>query len=125
VRLLVKNLGKGMPESVVREELEALNIHVQGVTQLRSGRRDQDPTKDSHFTPHFIVSVARGPDVSKVRSTTELCGLPVSVEPYVSPKVLLQCNRWQRFGNTHRNWGYAHRCAACRLPFLRWVLNPA
>ena len=32
VRLLVKNLGRGMPESVVREELESLNIRVQGVT---------------------------------------------------------------------------------------------
>ena len=44
VRLLVKKLGRGMPESVVREELEALDIQVQGVKQLRSGRRDQDPT---------------------------------------------------------------------------------
>ena len=32
VRLLVNNLGRGMPESVVREELESLNIRVQGVT---------------------------------------------------------------------------------------------
>ena len=31
-RLLVKNLGRGMPESVVREELETLVIHVHGVT---------------------------------------------------------------------------------------------
>jgi len=30
-RLLVKILGRGMPESVVREELETLGIHVQGV----------------------------------------------------------------------------------------------
>jgi hypothetical protein len=66
VRLLVKNLGRGMPESVVREELGSLNIRVQGVTQLRSGRRDQDPTNDRPPTPHFIVSVARGPEVSKV-----------------------------------------------------------
>jgi hypothetical protein len=29
VRLLVKNLGRGMPESIVREELESLNIRVQ------------------------------------------------------------------------------------------------
>jgi hypothetical protein len=36
VRLLVKNLGRGMPESVVREELEALDMNVQGVMQLRS-----------------------------------------------------------------------------------------
>ena len=50
-RLLVKNLGRGMPESVVREELETLGIHVLGVTQLRSGRRDQDPTKDRPPTP--------------------------------------------------------------------------
>ena len=51
VPLLVKNLGRGMPESVVREELEALNIRVQGVTQLRCGHRDQGPAKDRPPTP--------------------------------------------------------------------------
>ena len=51
VRLLVKNLGRGMPESVVREELGALDIHVQAVMQLRSGRRDQDPANDRSLTP--------------------------------------------------------------------------
>jgi hypothetical protein len=51
VRLLVKNLGRGMPESVAREELESLNIRVQGVMQLRSGLRDQDPAKDHPPTP--------------------------------------------------------------------------
>jgi hypothetical protein len=34
VRLLVKTLGRGMAESVVREELETLNIRVQGVMHL-------------------------------------------------------------------------------------------
>ena len=109
-RLLVKNLGRGMPESVVREELETLGIHVQGVTQLRSGRRDQKPTKDSPPNPHFIVSVARGPEVSRVRLITELCGLRVSVESYLAPKVPMQC---KRFGHTQRNCGYAPRCVAC------------
>jgi hypothetical protein len=66
LRLLVKNLGRGMPESVVRGELEALHIHVQGVLELTSGRNDQGPTKDRNFTTHFIVSVARGPEVSKL-----------------------------------------------------------
>ena len=56
MRLLVKNLGRGMPESVVREELESLGILVQGVTQLRSGRRDQDPTKDR---PPTLTSLYR------------------------------------------------------------------
>jgi hypothetical protein len=51
VRLLVKNLGKSMPESVVREELESLDLRVQGVMQLRSERRDQDPTKDRPPSP--------------------------------------------------------------------------
>jgi hypothetical protein len=55
--LLVKNLGRGMPESIVQEELKSLNIRVQRVTQLRSGCHDQDPTKDHPPTPHFIVSV--------------------------------------------------------------------
>jgi hypothetical protein len=46
VRLLVKNLGRGSPESVVREDLESLNIRVQGVMQLRSVRPEQDAAKD-------------------------------------------------------------------------------
>ena len=112
MRLLVKNLGRGIPESVVREELEALDTHLQTVMQLRSGRRDQDPTKDHPLTPHFIVSVARGPEVS-VRSITELCGLRLSVESYVAPKGPLQCKCCQRFGHTQRNCGYAPLCVAC------------
>ena len=82
-----------MPESVVSEELESLKIRVQGVTQLRSGRRDQDPYNDRPPTPHFIVSVARGPVVSKVRFLTELCDLRVSVETYVAPKGQLEIKR--------------------------------
>jgi hypothetical protein len=93
VRLLVKNLGRGRPESVVREELESLDICVQAVTQLRTGRRDKDPARDCLPTPHFIVSVARGPKVSQMRAITELCGLRVSVESYVAPKGPLQCRR--------------------------------
>ena len=64
-QLLVKKLERGMPESIVGEELESLNIRVLGVTQLRSGRRDQDHAKDCPPTLHFIVSVARGPEVQK------------------------------------------------------------
>jgi hypothetical protein len=81
--------------------------------QLRSGRRDQDPAKDRPLTPHFIVSVARGPEVSKVRSITELYGLRVLVDSYMAPKGPLQCKRCQRFGHTQRNCVYAHRYVAC------------
>ena len=66
-----------MPESAVREELESLNIRVQGITQLRSGRRDQDPGKVCPSIPHCIMSVARGSELSKVRSLTVPCGLRV------------------------------------------------
>jgi ethanolamine ammonia-lyase small subunit len=45
VRLLVKRLGRQMPEDVVQQELETLAISVQGVLQLRSGLRDQDVFK--------------------------------------------------------------------------------
>jgi len=57
-RILLKNLGRGMLESVDREELESLDIHVQEATQLLSGRREQDRTKDRPPIPHFIFSVA-------------------------------------------------------------------
>jgi hypothetical protein len=78
-RLLIKNLGRRMPEDVVREEMGALGTCVQGVMQLRSGRRDQNPERDRPVTSHFIVTVARGPEVSKLRSITQLCGLIVAV----------------------------------------------
>jgi len=58
--LLLKKLGCGIPESVVREDLETLGIHVQGVTQLRSGRRDQDPTKDRTPTPTSLYQWREG-----------------------------------------------------------------
>jgi hypothetical protein len=102
-----------MPESVLREEVEALDIHVQGDMQLRSGRRDQNPAKDRPITSLFIVSVARGPEVSKMRSITDVCGLRVSVDSYVAPKGPLQCKRCQRLGNTQRNCGFTFRRIAC------------
>ena len=46
--------------------------YIQGVMQLRSGRRSQD---DRPLTPHFIASVPRGPEVTKLRSLIKLCGL--------------------------------------------------
>ena len=58
VRFLVKNVGRGTPESVVWEELEALGIHIQAVMQLRSGRRDQDPTKTAFSPPLHCISGA-------------------------------------------------------------------
>jgi hypothetical protein len=72
---IVKKIRQGMPEAEIKEELEALHINVQAVMQIRLKRRDQDPEKDHPLTPHFIVSVARGPDVVKFRALTELCGL--------------------------------------------------
>jgi len=47
--------------------------------------------------------VARGPEVSKVRSITELCGLRVSLESYLASKGPLQCRSCQRFGHTQGN----------------------
>jgi len=119
-RRLVKNLGRGMPESVVTEELKSLNFSIQGVTELRSGPRQGEPPP----TPHFSVSVARGPEVSIVRSLTELCSLRVSVESCVSPKGPLQCKRCQSFGHpaqlrirtpVRRLWGL-HLSGGCSTP---------
>jgi hypothetical protein len=54
MRLLVKNLGRDMPESVAQEELKSQDIRVQGFTQLRSCRRDQDTAEGRPLTPLFI-----------------------------------------------------------------------
>jgi len=45
--------------------------------------------------------------MSVVRSMTELCGLRVSVETYITPKGTLQCKGCQHFGHTQRYCGYA------------------
>jgi hypothetical protein len=97
---------KQMAEDVVREELETLDICVQGDLQLRTGRRAHETSKTRPLTPHFIVSVARGPEVAKLRSLTKLCGL-VSVETHIVPKGPLQCKRYKRFGNKQHHCGYA------------------
>jgi hypothetical protein len=81
--------------------------------ELRFGRRDQDLAKDRPPTPHLIVSVARGPEVSKVRTITYLCGLRVTVKTYVVPKGPLLCECCQRFGHMQRNCRYAPRCFTC------------
>ena len=71
--MLIINLSRHMPESIIREELEVPGIRVQSV-KLSSGRRHQDVTKHRPPSPHFVVSVARGPQVQKVRALSELCG---------------------------------------------------
>lgn len=109
VRLLIKNLGTRMPEAEILEELAAMHIDVQGVMQLRSRSRDMDRP----LTTHFIVSVARGPGVVKLRALTEICGLRIKVETYVAPKGPMKCKRFQYFGHTQRNCDYATRCVAC------------
>jgi len=111
VRLLVKNLGRGMLEIDVREQLEALDIHIQAVMQLRSGRRDQDPTKDRPLSPTSLYQWHGGPrclryDLPPLRSAS-VGGV---VRGY---KGRLQCKSCQLFGHTQRNYGYAHRCVAC------------
>jgi hypothetical protein len=118
VRLLVRNLGRRMPEGIVKEELENLGITVHAVLQLRSGRCGYETSNAHPLTSHFIVSVVKGPDVARLRSLTELCGLRVSVETYIAPKCSLQCKHCQRFGHTQRYCGYAPRCVACGVLYI-------
>jgi len=74
-----------MPESVVQEEVESLNIHVRVVTQLCSGRGDQDPAKD-HFSTPTLFYRWRGGLMCQKWINHDLCGLRVSVESYVAKR---------------------------------------
>ena len=60
VRLLLNNLGRGMLESIVREELQSLNFRVQVVTQWPCGRRDQNPAKERLTTPTSLYQRREG-----------------------------------------------------------------
>jgi hypothetical protein len=119
VRLLLKNLGKRMSEAEIKE-LEALHINAQAVMHLRSKRRGQGPEKDRPLTPHFMVSVARGRDVAKVRSVTDLCGLRVKVEMYTAPKWSLQ---GARKGSAARRMASPRACQNPNRPQPDLLLN--
>ena len=67
-----------MPESVMRDELVALGIRVQGFVKLRWWRCDHDATTDLVRTLCFILSVAVVRDVPRVPSMNEQCRLHVS-----------------------------------------------
>jgi hypothetical protein len=112
VRLLVKNLGRGRPASVVREELESLNIRVQGFMQLPSDRRYQDATKDRPPTP---TSLYQWREVLSVESaishrTLRLASVGGVVRGTKRP---ISMHVLPAFGHTQRNYGYVLRCSAC------------
>ena len=104
VRLLVKNLGRGMPQSVGREELESQIIRIHGSLNCVPAVATKTP-QGPRSHPHFIISVARGSEVSKVRLLTEICGLQMSVGSYVFPKCSMQCKCCHRFDHTQRKYG--------------------
>ena len=92
-----------MREDVIQEELDTLDISVQGVLQVCTRCRDQETSKTHPLTPHFIVSVAQEPEVANLRS------LQVLVERYIATKGPLQCKCCQRVSHTQCYWGYAPR----------------
>ena len=121
----LKNLCRGMPESVVREELDSLNIRVQGVTQLRSGHRDPDLAKDHRPTLTSFYQCREG-------LNCQTCDHSPNSAPY-------DC-RWSRTwlrkascnGNatsasaTPSVYADTHPGASLvGLPHLRWALYPA
>lgn len=66
VRFFLKNFVHRVPEPEISEAPEALHTLVQPVMQRRSRRRDQDTEKYRPLIPHSIVSVARGPEFTRV-----------------------------------------------------------
>jgi hypothetical protein len=77
------------------------------------------------MTPHFIVSVARGPEVSKVRLfITPICGLRMTVVKYLAPKAPLQCKRCHRFRHMHCNCGYAPDASRVGVPTTPMIALP-
>ena len=73
MQLLVKYLGRSMPEGRPGGDRvpghSCSGSHAAAFWAPRPGPRQGPPP------PHLIVSVAQGPEVSKVQSITELSGL--------------------------------------------------
>ena len=91
VRLLIKNLGRQMSEDLVRLELETGHVSMETCSSAPP-RREQDASKARPSTPHYIVSVAWGSEVEKLRALSELRDPRVSVETYIAPKCHLQAS---------------------------------
>jgi hypothetical protein len=68
-----------MPQEVIQEKLETLEICVQGFLQHRSGRHYQEASTYPHLILNFIMSVAPGLEVG-IYILTEICGLRELVE---------------------------------------------
>ena len=111
VRLLVKNLGRHMPENVVREELENLGICIKGVLHLRSVRRDQEAAKARPLTPLLCITSAgagRREDAFPDRTLPFAChGGDIR-----RPEGPLQCKR-SKLRPYAGVLGYAPQCVAC------------
>ena len=122
--LVVKNLGRGMHESFIRQEQEYVGIHVKGSRSCV--RADVNRTPQCSAPNPNSLSLERGPEVSRVRSITELCGIRVSVESYVAAKGPLQCKALPAL-RTHvaKLWMRASVPRVWRLPLLRMMFNPA
>ena len=58
-RLLVKNLGRDVPDSVVREELETMGIHVQGLRSCIPAVVTRTPPRTALPTPLHCICGAR------------------------------------------------------------------
>ena len=74
----MKNLGRKMPQTDMREGSALHSNSV--VLQLLSHSRATDTAKDRPLTPHFIVTVPRGPMVSNARVLNSPCGLRTTEE---------------------------------------------
>ena len=114
-----------MPESVVREELEALGIHVQGVLQLRSGRLDQDASKDRPLTPlHYISGTrARGVQGAIYHRTLRSASVGGDVRGSKGPVAMQALPTLQPHAAQMRIRAPVR--SLWWLPTLRCVLNPA
>jgi hypothetical protein len=100
-RFLVKNLARGMPESVVREELESLDIRLQEVTQLLSGRRDQDPAKYRPLTPTSLYRWRGDPRCPKCDQSSNSADGMLLYKQLIRPMMNYACPTWRSAIRTH------------------------
>jgi hypothetical protein len=112
VREVLKTWGAGCLSSV-REEFESLAFISRESWSSDLAAEISTPRKTAILPSHFIVTVTRGPEVSRVHSLPGLCGVRVMVENYVPLKSPMHFRHCQRFGHTQKYFGHVPRCIAC------------
>ncbi|KAL1129521.1 hypothetical protein AAG570_012466 [Ranatra chinensis] len=103
----IKYVIRGVDDETLPEELLA-ELKSEGFPVIRVAQLKS--TGDKRRLPLFLVEFHPAVDKNKVNGITNILEMGVRVEPYKTPKTLLQCHNCQRLGHGAQGCSAERRC---------------